>query len=107
MVIPCQGPKLNKKTHVMPWGESAETPGATPKKTLQISAVSKATMIIKGPSPTPYESDKAVPSSYDSAVYVNGLKQENEPSSSQGPIISNIAGTRGMICSGHRRRMMR
>ena len=57
-------------------------------------------MVIRGPSPTPYESDKAIPWSYDSTVYVNGLKQECEPSSSQGPTISNIAGTRGMTHSG-------
>ena len=100
MVIPCQGPNLNKKTLVIPWGESAETPGITTKKTLQIPAVPKETMVIKGPSLTPYENNKAVPWSYDSAVYINGLKQENEPLSSQGPAISNIAGTWGMTRSG-------
>ena len=57
-------------------------------------------MVTRGPSPTPYKNDKAVPWSYDSIVYVNGLKQECESSSSQGPVISNIVGTGGMTRSG-------
>ena len=57
-------------------------------------------MVIKGTSPISYESNKAVPWSYDSAVYINGVKQESEPSPSQGLGISNIAGTRGMNRSG-------
>ena len=65
-----------------------------------IPLVPKATMVIKRPSHTPYESDKAVPWGYDSTVYVNGLKQEFELSSRQGPAISNIAGTGGMTRSG-------
>ena len=68
LVIPCQGPNLNKKTLVIPWEESAKTPGMAPNKVLQISTVPKAMMIIKGPSPIPYESNKAVPWSYDSVV---------------------------------------
>ena len=70
LVIPCQGSNLNKKTLVIPWEESTETPGMAPRKALQISAVPKATMIIKGPSPIPYESKKAVLWSYDSDVYI-------------------------------------
>ena len=57
-------------------------------------------MIIKGPSPIPYESNKAVPWSYDSVVYINRVKQEDGPSSSQGPTISNIAGIGGITWSG-------
>ena len=37
---------------------------------------------------------------YATTVYVNGLKQECEPSTSQGPAITNIAGTGGITCSG-------
>ena len=82
MVIPCQGLNLNKNTLVTPLGESERTLGVAQKKTFQISTVLKATMVIKGPSPIPYESNKVVPWSYDSAMYINGLKQEEESSSS-------------------------
>ena len=34
LVIPYQGPNLNKKSPVIPWEESAKTPGMTPKKVL-------------------------------------------------------------------------
>ena len=55
---------------------------------------------MKGPSLIPYENNKAVPLSYDSVVYINRVKQEGGPSPSQGPAISNIAGTGGMTRSG-------
>ena len=71
-----------------------------PRQTLRIPVVPKTMMVIRGPSSTPYESEKAIPWSYDSTVYVNGLKQECEPSSSQGLAISNIAGIGGMTRSG-------
>ena len=74
LVIPCQGPNLNKKTLVIPWEESTETTRMAPKKTLLIPNITKATMVIKGPSPIPCESNKAVPWSYDSTVYINGMK---------------------------------
>ena len=57
-------------------------------------------MVIKGPSHIPYENNKAITWSYDSAVYINGIKQESGSSPSQGPVISNIAGTGGMTRSG-------
>ena len=66
----------------------------TPKQTLRIPVVPKTTIVIRGPSPTRYECNKAVPWSYDSTVYLNGLKQECEPLTSQGPAITNIEGTR-------------
>ena len=100
LVIPCQGPSLTKKTLVIPWGESTEIIGRAPKKALLIPATPKATMVIKGPSRIPYENNKAVPWSNDSAVYINRVKQESGPSPSQRPEISNIAGTRGMTRSG-------
>ena len=91
LVIPCQGPSLTKKTLVIPWGELAEVTRRAPKKTLLIPTTPKATMVIKGLSPIPYENDKAVPWSYNSVVYINGVKQESGPSATQGPTISNIA----------------
>ena len=90
-------PYHDKKTLVIPWRDSTEKPV---KQTLKILVASKATMVIKGPSPIPYKSDKEVPWSYDSTVYVNGSKQECEPSSGREPAISNIAGTGGITRSG-------
>ena len=49
LVIPCQGPDLNKKTPVIPWEESTETTRMAPKKTLLIPTIPKATVVIKGP----------------------------------------------------------
>ena len=71
-----------------------------PRQTLRIPVVPKTTMVIRGPSPTPYKSDKEVPWSYESTVYVNGLKQECESLTSQGLAISNIGGTGGINRSG-------
>ena len=98
LLIPYQKPNHDKKTLVIPWGDSTET--HTIKQTLKIPVSSKTTMVIKGPSHIPYKSDKAVPRSYDPAVYINGSKQECEPSSSQEPAISNLAGMRGITRSG-------
>ena len=100
LVIPFQGPNLNKKTLVILWGESIETPVITPRQASRIPVVPKTMKVIRGPSTTPYKSDKELPWSYDSTVYVNGLKQECESSTSQEPVISNIAGTKGMTHSG-------
>ena len=99
MVIPRQGPSPNKKTRVIPWGESTEAPMMIPRQTLRIPIIPKTTVVIRGRSPTPYESNKAVPWSYDSIVYVNGLRKECELSTSQGPAITNIAGTGGITRS--------
>ena len=63
---------------MIPWGESIETSAITTRQTLGIPVVQKTIMVIRGPSPTPYESNKAVPWSYDSTVYVNSIKQECE-----------------------------
>ena len=80
--------------------ESTETPVMIPRQTLRIPVILKTRMVTRGPSPTPYESNKAVSWSYDSTIYVNGLKQECESSTSQEPTITNIAGTGGMTRSG-------
>ena len=74
LVIPCQGTNPNKKILVIPWGESTKAPVIIPCQTLRIPVVPKTRMDIRGPSPTPYESNKAVPRSYDYNVYVNSLK---------------------------------
>ena len=99
LIIPCQRPSPNKKTLVIPLGESTEAPVMIPRQTLRIPVVPKTTMVVREPSPTPYESNKAVSWSYDSTAYINGLNQECEPSISQGPTITNIAGTGGMTHS--------
>ena len=96
-LIPFQGLNHNKKSLVISWGYSIEM--AKIKQTLRIPIIPKTTMIIKGPSPTPYKTDKAVPWSYDSTVYINRVKQESEPSASQGLAISNITETGGMTRS--------
>ena len=100
LIIPCQGPSPVKKTLVIPWGESTEAPLIIPCWTLRIPVILKTKMVIRGPSPTLYKSNKVVPWGYDSTVYVNGLKQECEPSTSQGHVVTNIAGTGGMTCTG-------
>ena len=91
-------PYRDKKNLMIPWGDSTYTP--ITKQTLRIPVEPKATMVIKRPYPIPYKNDKAVPWSYDPAVYVNGSKQEYKPSSSQEPAISNIEGTEGITRNG-------
>ena len=60
LVIPCQGPNLNKKTLVIPWRDSTETLVMIPRQTLRIPVVPKTMMVIRGASHTPYKIEKAV-----------------------------------------------
>ena len=61
MVIPSQGTNPDKKTLVIPWGDPTEDPVMIPRQTLRILVVPKTTMVIRGPSLTLYESNKAIP----------------------------------------------
>lgn len=86
-MIPCQGPNSTKKPFVIPYADLDKT-----KAPLTVQKLSKSMLVIKGPSPTPYESEKKLPWSYDATIYMNGQKQEHA--------ITNIVGTWGITRSG-------
>src|SRR4051812_20077758 len=74
------------------------------KAPFKISATPKvASVIITSPTPFPYSSDKAVPWSYDTNVYVHGVKQDTlteEAMNFTTPSVDNIVGTSKITRSG-------
>src|SRR3954469_11344148 len=74
------------------------------KAPFKISTARKvASVIIISPTPFPYSSDKAVPWSYDTNVYVHGVKQDTlteEAMNFTTPTVDNIVGTSKITRSG-------
>lgn len=68
---------------------------------IHVGSVVPLTIIV--PTPFPYENMKAVPWIYDSVVYINGHKVEDEPFASK-EITVNITGIGGVSRSGRKLR---
>ncbi|XP_050875021.1 uncharacterized protein LOC127078622 [Lathyrus oleraceus] len=98
-VCDCPSTKEDVSTLEMPYDEvpPLQIPYEFSQLTLSTNPITP--IIITVPTPFPYVDTKAVPWMYDTSVYIQGQKIQEEPIKSSDPMI-NITGTSGVTRSG-------